>query len=132
MNFMIGYNLLALGDGIGGIARYGFSLIATMAEMFPEKMFLVFLQKKCRFRFLQNNIKIHCLTFPVKSPMLRRFCEAVKLKGILRTLNFKGLLHSVNNVIPPISGLKQVVTIHDLLWWADPCRFPWPKKVLKV
>jgi glycosyltransferase involved in cell wall biosynthesis len=121
---MIGFNLLPLGNDIGGVDRYSFSLISTLASLFPEEPFLVIMSRQSRLKFPQANIKTIFVSLPHHTPVLKRLFEMISLNGILRRNRFSGVFHSVNNVIPPLFGIKQVVTIHDLLWKIDPHRFP--------
>lgn len=125
----VAFNLLALGNDIGGIDRYSFSLISTLAGQVPGREFLVFLGDACRLKFPQGNIREIRIGFRSQSPLFRRFAEVILLKNALRKRAFSGILHSVNNVAPIVSGVDHVVTIHDLLWKIDPKRFPLAKRM---
>jgi glycosyltransferase involved in cell wall biosynthesis len=126
---MIGFNLVSLGSDVGGIGQYAHSLIKNLSRLYEEKEFIVFLGRDCRLKWDRKNVREVRLDFDSSSAIKRRLAESRMLGRVLADMKFDGLMHSVNNVSPPIKGVRHVVTVHDILWRIDRRRFGFLKRL---
>lgn len=111
-----------------GLGNYSRWLISNVAKHYPENEYFLYTPKvksSNRLGFLNNSVNIKTVT-----PKSSLFTSWWRTKGIVADLQRDGidLYHGLSHELPAgikKSGIKTVVTIHDLIFMHFPDQFGW-------
>lgn len=116
-----------------GLGNYSRGVIKILAELFPENDYHLYTPKVgtgfgTRFSGLLKSVKVHL-------PKQNKFKSLWRSRGIIRDLKRDEiqLYHGLSQELPfgiEKSGIKTVVTIHDLIYLKYPEYFSWINRTI--
>lgn len=124
----IGYDAKRAFYNNTGLGNYSRWLIKTLAYFHPENAYFLYTPKakpNVRLKFLGDHGNVFTLT-----PASKFFTSWWRSKGIVKDLRRDGieLYHGLSHELPSGiagSGIRSVVTIHDLIFMRYPKQFGW-------
>ena len=116
-----------------GVSRYAKNLISGLSRIDRSNKYLILTNEENNDRFFvqADNFKYIIIKYTFGSRILRRLYECFLIPFMLmRGGNKVDVIHSVNNVIPFVFGMKKIVTVHDVAFALFPrLRFKGLKKI---
>lgn len=126
LSFRLGYDGKRAANNLTGLGNYSRSLIGHLADQFPENEYLVYTPKvKAKILefplFKKKNV---CLKLPQNRKLLWR-SFAIKKQLLKDQIDlYHGLSHEIPFGITK-TGIKCVVTMHDLIFMRQPQYYKW-------
>ena len=122
----IGYDAKRAFLNSTGLGNYSRWLIGEMAKHYPENEYFLYTPKtssRIRLNLSEQHQYIHTIT-----PKIKLFSSWWRTKGIVKNLKRDGveLYHGLSHELPvgiKTSGIKSVVTVHDLIFMRFPQYF---------
>lgn len=118
----IGINGLPLTKRMTGVGFYTYNLILNLAKLFPETEYDLFLPRRSLVNLSLSNLK------PTVCPFVKGIIwEQTRLSYECRKRKVD-LLHCTNYIVPLLSKIPIVLTIHDLTILRYPQTHPWKRR----
>ena len=125
--YRIGYDAKRLFNNFTGLGNYSRTLLRNLADDYPEHAYLLYTPKLLKNE--ETHFFLNSALFHVHQPQTR--LKALwRLSGIKKDLKkhkielYHGLSHEIPLGIQK-TGIKSIVTIHDLVFKKYPSYYPW-------
>jgi glycosyltransferase involved in cell wall biosynthesis len=129
----IGYDAKRAFFNMTGLGNYSRGVIKAMSSLFPENKYYLYTPKivaNPRVEFINRNNHIIVI-----APENQRFAALWRSKFVVKDLKVAGIqiYHGLSQEIPigiHNTGIKSIVTIHDLIYKRFPQYFDWPSRLI--